>query len=155
MHPTLPRPPSLHRLALSLTGYTITGADGATLEPLAGQWPRGPYTLKDETGAVIPTRADAPHWTIERIAVRTWRQRCTQADGLTREAVDEQLRLTIELRAAEAYAAALECRVKAIDAAHGDDLWFLDSALGTYTKAALAFDEARRAYVDYSVQVAA
>ena len=156
-HPTLTTPVnplSVGRLALALTGYTITGADGATLDPASGCVPRGPYTVSDAEGAVIG-RMDI-HWQAERLAVRTWRQRVTNTDSaLTPVAVEEQLRLRVEIRSLEAQAAALEARIKAIDAAHGEDIWFLDHALETYGEAVQAHDTALTAWASYSVEVAA
>src|SRR5688500_6462947 len=103
LNPTLsvPRHPlSVERLALVLTGFTITGFTGITesvpaaLDPASGCVPRGPYTITDETGAVLHVTGQVPHWVAERWAVRTWRERVESTDYcLSREAVAEQLRL--------------------------------------------------------------
>src|SRR5687768_8922939 len=83
------------RLALSLTGYQITGANGVAFDGVS--WPAGPYAITDEAGAVFGS-SDL-NWIAEKIAVRTWRNRVESTDYcLTREAVAEQLRLKVELR---------------------------------------------------------
>lgn len=160
MHPTLAIPAApltVARLALALTGFTVTGQPGP-FGTVVGEHPccvpAGPYTVTDASGAVIGEYGI--HWQAERLAVRTWRQRAEAADYcLTREAVAEQLRLKIELRAAEAHAAALNARIKAIDAAHGDDILSLDIALADYATAVEAHRRAQHEFADYDVAEAA
>jgi hypothetical protein len=143
LNPTLsvPRYPlSVERLALVLTGFTITGFTGITesvpaaLDPASGCVPRGPYTITDAGGKVLHV-CEATYGCAIRWAVRTWRQQ--EFDALPFGPADEreQLRLKAENRLLEAQIAANEARIAALNLPVDGDLDFLDRAMERYGEA--------------------
>jgi hypothetical protein len=152
LNPTLsvPRYPlSVERLALVLTGYTITGRPDqpfghpAALDPASGSVPAGPYTIADAAGTVLHVTEQVPNWAAERWAVRTWRQQ--EFDALPFGPAQEraQLRLKAENRLLEAQIAANEARIAALNLPVDGDLDFLDRAMTRYGDALQALQTAQ------------